>query len=60
MTDNEVIFDIRGRLLAGVIGYDQARIEATPVIESMNKQGRAIARKHGKRFGGFSFSALMR
>jgi hypothetical protein len=54
------IFDIRGRLLSGVITYDKALAEAAPIIESMNIQAKAIAKKHGKQFKGFTFSGLMR
>ena len=60
MTDREKLFDIRGRLLVGIISYDEARIEANPIIERMNKKGRDIAKKHKKRFYGLTFSGLMR
>jgi hypothetical protein len=56
----ERIFDIRGRLLSGVITYDKALAESALIIESMNIQAKAIAKKHGKRFKGFTFSGLMR
>jgi hypothetical protein len=56
----ERIFDIRGKLLTGALTYNQAVIETTQLIEAMNAQGKAIAKKHGKRFSGFTFSSLMR
>jgi hypothetical protein len=60
VTDRERIFDIRRKLLTRAFSYDQARIEAAPIIESMNNQARTIAKKHGKGFKGFTFSSLMR
>jgi len=60
MSERAKIFDIRGRLLARIITYDQAKDEAGPVIDAMNEKASAIAKKHGKRFRGFSFSSLMR
>lgn len=52
--------DLRGRLLAGIITYDQAKEEASSKIEEMNKIGHEIARKHGKHFRPFIFSQLIR
>jgi hypothetical protein len=60
MDDRAKIFNIRGRLLTGALTYDEAKAEVSPIIEAMNKRARDIARKHGKRFIGFTFSGLMR
>jgi len=60
MNDRATLFDIRGRLLVGALSYEQAQKEAAPIIKSMNEKAKAIAKKHGKRFKGFSFSSLMR
>lgn len=60
MDERAALFDIRGRLLIGSISYDQAKSEAAPIIEAMNAKAKAIAKKHNKRFKGFSFSSIMR
>jgi hypothetical protein len=60
MNNREYFFDLRGRILAGVISMDDAEWESMPRIRDMNARARAIAKKHGKRFGGFSFAALVR
>ena len=60
MNNREMIFDIRGKLLTGLISYDEAKRLATPIIEAMNKEAKDIAKKHGRNFRGFSFSSLMR
>jgi hypothetical protein len=60
MEQRAQLFNIRGRLLTGALTYDQAQSEAAPVIEAMNIQGKAIAKKHGKRFTAFTFSQFMR
>jgi len=60
VTNREKIFDIRGRLLTGIISYEQAKIEAMPVIKEMNIEAKDIADKHGRKFSGFTFTSLMR
>lgn len=60
MTDIEKLFDIRGRLLVGIISYDEAKAEAQPIIDDLNKKGQDIAKKHNKRFYGLTFSGIMR
>ena len=52
--------DIRFRMLHGLISYDEAKAEAQPIIDEMNKKGFEIAKKYGRRFKGFTFSSLMR
>ena len=60
MNAREALFDIRGKLLAGILTYDQAKIAAAPYIESMNAQAKIIAKRHGKKFYSFTFSNMMR
>ena len=60
MDARQAIFDIRGRLLAGIISYDQAKLEAAPIIEAMNAKAKSIAKKHGQKTRAFNFSQLMR
>lgn len=54
------IQNIRGRMLKGIITYDQAEVEAKPIIEEMNRRGREIAKKYGRKFTGFKFSEVIR
>lgn len=60
MNNREKIFDIRGRLLVGKITYEEAQKETMPIIQEMNIQAKEIAKKHGRKFSGFSFASLMR
>jgi len=56
----EQIEHIRFKLLKGVITYDEAKTEAQPIINEMNKRGREIAKKHKQKFKPFTFIGLMR
>lgn len=56
----DAISKIRAKLIHGVISYEEAKKEATPIIAEMNKIGREIAAKYGKRHSNFTFSSLMR
>lgn len=47
-------------MLKGIITYDQAEVEAQPIIEEMNRRGREIAKKYGRKFTGFKFSEVIR
>ena len=54
------IEDIKRRLARGLIDYDQAKKEAQPIIDEMNRLGSEVAKRFGKKFVGFTFSKLMR
>lgn len=54
------LYDIRKRMHSGQLTYDQAKVEAAPVIARINEQAKAIAKKHGKRPQTVSFAAIMR
>lgn len=54
------IRDIKMMYMKGDIDYDEAKRLATPFMEEMDRQGREIAKKHGKKFPGVSFAHLMR
>lgn len=54
------INQIRGKMLRGELTYDEAKKEAQPIIDDMNKIGREIAAKYGKRHSNFTFAYLMR
>lgn len=54
------IQDIKTRLACGYIDYEQAKKEATPFIDEMNRLGAEVAKKFGKKFSKFTFVSLMR
>ena len=54
------IQDIRTKLACGYIDYDQAKKEAQPLINEMNRLGMEVAKKFGKKFHKFTFVTLMR
>lgn len=51
---------IRFKMIKGLITYDEAKAEAQPIIDEMNKKGLEVAKKYGRRFTKFTFSTLMR
>lgn len=60
-TDNRLKMQaIRKRYLSGQISYDQAKIEAQPLINSINQQAKAIAKRHNMPAPKISFAAIMR
>jgi hypothetical protein len=54
------IKEIRTLLAQGEITYDKAREKAEPIIEEMNRRGKFIADRFGRKFNKFNFSSLMR
>lgn len=60
MEYKKLIEEIKYKLNTGVIDYYQAKQEAEPIINEMNKKGKEIAKKFGQRFRPFSFAGLMR
>jgi hypothetical protein len=56
----QFFYDLRGKLLTGQVTQEYAEQEAAPVIEKMNIEAKAIAKRNGKRFKGFSFASLIR
>lgn len=55
-----IIGQIRGDMLKGIISYDDAKEKAKPYIAEMNKKAKEIAKKYNMRFKKFKFSELMR
>ena len=51
---------LRALLQSGAITYDQGKELASSVIDEMNRKGKEMAKKYGKRFVPFNFSSLIR
>lgn len=56
----DIIDEIKGDLMRGVLTYDEAKEKAQPIIDEMNEVARGIAKKYGKKHQDFIFSKLMR
>lgn len=54
------INDIRNAMFRGDLAYDDAKKQAQPFIDEMNRRGVEIAKKYGKKHRPFSFASLMR
>lgn len=52
--------DIRRRMLRGEISYEEAKTEATPIIDEINAKAKELAKKHKVRASKVSFAAIMR
>ena len=60
MANREALYGIRDRLFYGEISYEQAKIEAEPIIYNINKKAIELAKKHGVKPQLVSFHAIMR
>lgn len=60
ITHKEKLEQIKYRLFSNQITYQQAKADAKPIIDEMNSIGREIAARHGRKFRGFSFAAIIR
>ena len=58
--NREDIEAIKMALGCGFISYDEAKIEAKPILDRINKKGREIAKKYGKHYYPITFNELMR
>lgn len=59
-SNRQIITNIKRRLDLGNISYDQAKAEAKPTIDAINRKAREIAKKYGVRPRLVSFEYLMR
>jgi hypothetical protein len=59
-TYRQFFFDLRGKLLTGMVTYDQAIEIAQPVLNEMNAKGEMIAKKHGKKYRKISYVSVLR
>jgi len=59
--DNQLkIQDIRRRLLNGEITYDQAKVEAEPIIADINATAKRLAKKYKLPGTKVGFASIMR
>lgn len=58
--NREKIATIRRKMVNGDISYEQAKLDAEPVIKSINEKSAEIAKKYGKKPSKVSFAAIMR
>lgn len=54
------IEEIKASLAYGYITYYEAKLEAQPIIDRINKRGREIAKKYGKTYYPITFEAIIR
>lgn len=54
------IEEIKIALACGFISYEEARVEAKPILDKINKKGREIAKKYGKKYYPITFIEVMR
>ena len=60
MEDRKKLYEIKMKLLSGIISYDEAKVQAQPYIDNLNTKGRDIAKKHGRKYVNTTFSNQMR
>lgn len=60
MDERKKLYEIKMKLISGIISYDEAKKMALPFIDSLNAKGREIAKKHGRRYVNTTFSQQMR
>lgn len=54
------IEEIKMALACGFISYEEAKVEAKPILDEINKKGREIAKKYGKNYYPITFTEVMR
>lgn len=58
--NREDIAEIKKALALGYISYDEAKIEAKPVLDRINKKGKEIAKKYNKNYRPITFIEIIR
>lgn len=51
---------IKMKMLYSSLTYEEAKAEAQPIIDEMNKRAKEIAHRHRRKHKNFTFSTLMR
>jgi hypothetical protein len=54
------LYEIKMKLLSGIISYEEAKKQSIPFIEELNIMGKNIAKKYGRKFLPTTFSQQMR
>lgn len=54
------IKDIKNRMLSGEISYEQAKIEAKPIVDIINAKSIEIAKKYNTKAKKISFTEIIR
>ena len=60
MEERKALYEIKMKLISGIISYDEAYTLAKPFIDALNIKGRNIAKKYGKTYRDTTFSIQMR
>lgn len=60
MIEKDAINNIKRKLYAGLLSYEEAKVEAAPFIKALNKRASTIAKKHGQRPPCFNFATMIR
>lgn len=60
MNNQTKLQQIKMSMTLGNITYDEAKIQAQPIIDEMNIRGAEIAKEHGRTFRKFTFTGIMR
>ena len=58
--NREDIETIKMALAYGYISYDEAKIEAKPILDRINKKGKEIAKKYNKNYYPITFTEIIR
>lgn len=58
--NQEKIADIKRRMVAKELSYEDAKLEAQPVIDRINAKAKELAKKYNKNAKKISFSEIMR
>lgn len=51
---------IKMKMLYGSLTYEEAKVEAQPIIDEMNQKAKEIAHRHRRKHKSFTFGTLMR
>lgn len=60
MDARKKLYEIKMKLIAGLITYDEASKQAKSSIDELNAKGKEIAKKHGMKYHETTFSMQMR
>ena len=60
LQNKQDIEEIKKALALGYISYDEAKIEAEPILSRINKKGQEIAKKYDKPYYKITFSEIIR